>query len=521
MLVDVDDVLELDFNRISRCFIDGSSSIEDAYCYLKNYFKRLRGNEYDRIINITPHDIGVVSSFLSDDKTTFLSKISDWSKYYLNITRHWETLPYNVSDIFIRIAGLNTGTIRPRLQITSKAQSFANDFIAGVALGEDELLIGFNPGASSLEKQWPADYFIELGKLIHKNLNAQIILFGTEIEKDLADYIEKSLPGDIINAAGRTSFMQMAALMSKVRLLVTNDSAPMHVAAASGCKIISIHMGKEQYISTGPYGEGHIGLQPKLVCHPCKKPEECPCMRCRSMVEPVLAFALIDCLIREQNNCCFDDIVELTAKTDAFISRFDERGLLDSYPILRVKITMPVIYKSLLRFMWDISINKIINNNNFNSVINQFVQDFYQQIIQFYFISEPETLCVHLERTIKHLELLEKLSTNGIFLSGKIKLASYQTAENIMSLKELSEKLDHLDENIISTGEIISGLVTLTHMFSFEKENIYGDQIADLSKQTVAVYKNLNMRCKILRMAVKCFSVVIKTTNIIDNKEIA
>ena len=79
------------------------------------------------------------------------------------------------------------------------------------------------------------------------------------------------MKGKPINAAGKTLLKQTTALIQKTRLLVCNNSAPMHIAAALGIPTVSIFGSADSRIHR-PWGEGHIILQKQLECSPCYYP---------------------------------------------------------------------------------------------------------------------------------------------------------------------------------------------------------------------------------------------------------
>ena len=71
-----------------------------------------------------------------------------------------------------------------------------------------------------------------------------------------------------IDLAGATTVGLLPALLSKASLLMTNDSGPMHIAAAVGTPVVAL-FGPTSAIRTGPYGVGHSVLTGKVPCSPC------------------------------------------------------------------------------------------------------------------------------------------------------------------------------------------------------------------------------------------------------------
>ena len=95
-----------------------------------------------------------------------------------------------------------------------------------------------------------------------------------------------------LNLAGKTDLAQLAELYRRCALLITNDSGPMHIAAAVGTPVVAI-FGPTDPALTGPYGKQHVVLRAGIPCSPCLKPycTHTPRMECMSLVtvEQVLA----------------------------------------------------------------------------------------------------------------------------------------------------------------------------------------------------------------------------------------
>jgi ADP-heptose:LPS heptosyltransferase len=88
-----------------------------------------------------------------------------------------------------------------------------------------------------------------------------------------------------INLAGKTDLAQLAELYRRCALLITNDSGPMHIAAAVGTPVVAI-FGPTDPALTGPYGKQHVVLRAGIPCSPCLKPycTHTPRMECMSLV---------------------------------------------------------------------------------------------------------------------------------------------------------------------------------------------------------------------------------------------
>lgn len=131
-------------------------------------------------------------------------------------------------------------------------------------------LILMSPGARWESKRWPPERFAQLADRLIERDRATVALIGSPSEWPLAEEIRDQMREAPLLLAGQTSLKQLAALMEEASLLITNDSGPMHLAAAMGTPVVAI-FGPTSPRRTGPYGSGHRILQKELPCVPCFK----------------------------------------------------------------------------------------------------------------------------------------------------------------------------------------------------------------------------------------------------------
>ncbi len=129
-------------------------------------------------------------------------------------------------------------------------------------------LIAINPSARWVKKRWPAASYSALINQLIKELKADIIIVGSKDDVPIAEEIASLVHERIVIATGKTSIRRLAALLEKVNLLITNDSGPMHIAAALGTPVVAL-FGPTDPELTGPYGRGHVVLRKNPDCSPC------------------------------------------------------------------------------------------------------------------------------------------------------------------------------------------------------------------------------------------------------------
>lgn len=173
----------------------------------------------------------------------------------------------------------------PKLFLRVEDREWADQTLKNFGISNGELLIGMNPGATyGVAKCWPSERFGELGKRLSEKLKVKILLFGKKEEQSIIGEICKSLGKNGIDLAGKTSLLQLAALLERCHLLITNDTGTMHMAAAVGTPVVAI-FGSTNPATTGPWGEEHTIVRKEVPCSPCFK-RVCPSdHRCMDFIE--------------------------------------------------------------------------------------------------------------------------------------------------------------------------------------------------------------------------------------------
>lgn len=132
-------------------------------------------------------------------------------------------------------------------------------------------------GARWETKRWRSDRF---GKLAYM-LNMRSIVVGSASDAKISKEIETMSGGKAVSMAGMTHMGELISLIRGARCVVTNDSGPMHIAAALNVPIVAV-FGPTNPVRTGPYGKNNVIVKSGLACAPCYKRE---CRRIRCMEE--------------------------------------------------------------------------------------------------------------------------------------------------------------------------------------------------------------------------------------------
>jgi lipopolysaccharide heptosyltransferase II len=158
--------------------------------------------------------------------------------------------------------------------------------------GERTRWIVLLPGGRWDNKRWPVRNFADLAKRFAGIPDVKLVVLGSKGERPLGEAIAAVAPGRCLNLAGSTSLDEMIEWIRLSRLTITNDTGPMHVAAALGRPVIAV-FGPTAPWNTGPYRQlDHVIQATGLPCVPCLK-SKCAYrepLACLHSIKPDLVF---------------------------------------------------------------------------------------------------------------------------------------------------------------------------------------------------------------------------------------
>ena len=161
-------------------------------------------------------------------------------------------------------------------------------------LGDPGPWIGINAGAAfGTAKRWPPERFAAAASLVARRSGARVAIVGSAAERPLAEQIAAQLGATARVLCGETTLAELVGVLRELRLLLTNDSGPMHLAAALGTPLVAV-FGSTDWTETAPFSERARIVREETECAPCLL-RECPidhrCMA-RVRVDRVAATAL-------------------------------------------------------------------------------------------------------------------------------------------------------------------------------------------------------------------------------------
>jgi heptosyltransferase-2 len=151
----------------------------------------------------------------------------------------------------------------------------------------DGITVGINAGSAWPTKRWPAANWARLIRLLAARYGGRVLMVGGPGEKEWNAGIERLAgPENCLNLTGKTTMPELMEAIRPLRVFVSNDSGPMHIAAALGVPAVGIFGPTTRELGFFPYGDGNRVVETGLACRPCALhgSKECPrghflCMR--------------------------------------------------------------------------------------------------------------------------------------------------------------------------------------------------------------------------------------------------
>lgn len=170
---------------------------------------------------------------------------------------------------FARHLGLRPGPARIDLPLWPEAEAWAEQRLAGVGSP-----VALNIGATKPANRWPAERWGELARRLKVEGGVEPVLTGGPSDRPLADAVMERAGVPLVDLVGATDLRQLAAILRRVKTVVSADTGPMHLAAAVGSPIVAL-FGAADERRTGPLGQLEHVVRTNPPCAPCGK-RDCP-----------------------------------------------------------------------------------------------------------------------------------------------------------------------------------------------------------------------------------------------------
>jgi ADP-heptose:LPS heptosyltransferase len=254
---------------------------------------------YDVVLNLTGSTLAnllcallpsreVRGGLVARDRTRIVRH--PWMTYFWSslVARSYGAV--NLVDLFRWVAEVPIDSGGLEIEVPSEAHGSADRWLR-VRGWSGAPLVALQLGASDERKRWPPEQFAAMADLLPESAGP-LVFVGAASERPLVERALARLRRPALNAVGETSVVELAALLTRARLLVTNDTGTMHVATAMGTRVLDLSTGPVFVHETGPYAVGAIAVEPSIGCFPCAAGSVCHHLSCRDDFTPADIAAL-------------------------------------------------------------------------------------------------------------------------------------------------------------------------------------------------------------------------------------
>jgi lipopolysaccharide heptosyltransferase II len=172
---------------------------------------------------------------------------------------------------------LSGGTSQPSIEISATEAERANarQLLQTEGLPAGAPFLVLNPGAAyGSAKRWYPDRFARAADTVAQEFGFHVVLIGSEAERAIAQEIAAQSKSKTVVLSGKTSLETLIGILAESSVMITNDSGPMHIAAALGIPTVAV-FGSTDDIVTGPCGARTRIVKQAVECSPCLL-RDCP-----------------------------------------------------------------------------------------------------------------------------------------------------------------------------------------------------------------------------------------------------
>jgi ADP-heptose:LPS heptosyltransferase len=217
--------------------VSAEPGTEENPAELEDFFQRMVQEHFDLAIQLhggggysNPFIRRLQASVTAGLKAPEAEALDYWIPYLYfqpEITRYLEV---------VALVGASPLTLEPAIAVTQQDRQEISRYLPPA----DQTLVVLHPGASDVRRRWPADKFAAVGDALAAQ-GAHVIVTGNEQEQDVTAAVVQAMRATAQDLAGRLSLGGLAGLLAHAKVVVTNDTGPMHLAHAVGSKTVGIY----------------------------------------------------------------------------------------------------------------------------------------------------------------------------------------------------------------------------------------------------------------------------------------
>jgi heptosyltransferase-2 len=264
--------LLLDHPVIDEIIVDDKKHVDRGWIGLWRKAKLLRGKGFT--LALCPHKSfrsGVLLFLANIPRRVGFTQSKSSFLFHVRVKRNAER--HDVERTLSLLEGLGIRTEDCErvlaLPVAASIDAAVNERLLAAGVDTSKMLVGIQPGSVWATKPWSAEGFGRLIGLLKSKYSCEILLFGGPEDAPVVAKVQKLCGGRAISLVDRISLRELPAALGLCRVVVTNDSGPMHIAVARGVPVVAIFCATTPELGFYPYSARAIVVQKNLPCRPC------------------------------------------------------------------------------------------------------------------------------------------------------------------------------------------------------------------------------------------------------------
>ena len=501
----IDRVFRLDKSELIKKIRDPNGSLVQKVREIEQCLAPVREIEYDLVLNLThSRASAILLHLLRTKEIRGITMDSEghrlirhpWMNYFFCAVSNRAYNSFNLVDMYLKAAGINSRGRVLQLEVFSEDERFASNFLGERGIRATDVLIGLQPGASNQSRCWPVRNYAALADRLIREAGAKVIFFGGPGEKSLSETIIKEMKEAPLEAVAQTTPLQLAALLRRCRVLVSPDTGPMHIATAVGTRVVALFLNTAFYPETGPYGDGHLVLHSKISCYPCNFDVECRHRVCQEDIGVDHVFRAVRLILSFEPPYASME-PDGWEQVGVLQSHFDEDGLLNYSSVIRRPAERMDLLRTAYREMWKTFLDQTSREKR------PLDEDVQGRFLRGEELVEAPAMMEAAPSLVGVLERAGSLAERGMIATQSLFIAATEHPPQADRIRSLGEELETVDEELVLLGSAHEELRPLVTLFQFGKENLEGESVADLSRQSHFLYKDLQGQSSMLMNRLK------------------
>jgi heptosyltransferase-2 len=250
----------------------------------------LRAQQYDLVFS--PHrsirSALLVAASGSPQRIGFAQWYTQWA-YTATVRRPAVTHEVERNLRLLAALGMSPESASGRLTltVTPEMRQKARTYFADGGVAPAAVVIGMIPGSQWGTKRWPAERFAALVECLADEPQTHVVLFGGGQDRPIARDITAACRMPVFDLIGKTTLQELPAYLERCTVVVSNDTGPMHIAAALGKPVLVLYGPTTPALGFSPYRVRWEEASVPLDCRPCNAhgPQSCPLSHWRCMLD--------------------------------------------------------------------------------------------------------------------------------------------------------------------------------------------------------------------------------------------